>query len=451
MNLRDKPRHGPRSSGGAQGATALILAFVAVVGVSNRASAQAGSVQGRFALFTSWSQRSWRAGATADFPEIIGMLTLYGGGGPESTFEFGLDSRVASYPSTSRDQRISLYEAYVGLHSRNGAWNVRLGQMWLHELGGLGSFGGIFAEYRQPQPSSWGQWRFGLFAGYELQTYQLDYLKDIGKGGVYVALDGDHGRQHVLGYVSVRNQGLTERSVIVFSNYVPIGRSLRLYQALEYDTEGPAGLGGSELTYFMANLNYQVSPVIGIQGTYHEGRSIDTRSITEDVIDGRPVAPESLDALLFESARLRLMVRPARNISVWAGYGTDRNNRDDPTSNRFNLGFSARRLFGSAADFNLSATRTDRGEDTYDSLWGSLGYAFGSRVYVSLEYRDTLSVYHLSQGDGASVEIRPNSTLYSITSNVSLNHTFSLLIEFELLNHSDFDERRVMTGLIIRF
>jgi hypothetical protein len=429
---------------------ASIVAAAAAVCCTPGAAAQT-TPQGRFALFSSWSQRTWGTDSSSDFTEIIAILSLYGGENADSTFEYGLDSRVAYYPSTSRDERVSLYDAYVGVHSRDRSWNVRLGQMWLHDLGGLGSFGGIFAEYRQPRPSSWGQWRFGLFAGYELATYQLEYLKDIQKGGIYAALDGDHGRQHVLGYVRVRNQGVTERSVVVFSNFIPVGRSLRFYQALEYDTEGPAGLGDPALTYFMFNLNYQISSVVGIQGTYHDGRSIDTRSIAEDVIEGRPVAPEQLDGLLFESARVRLMVRPSRNVSVWAGYGNDRNNRDDPTADRFNLGFSARRIFGSAADFNVSATRTERGEDSYDSLWASLGYGFGSRVYVSLEYRDTLSVYHQSRGDGETIEIRPNSEMYSITTNVNLSRRFSLLLELEFLNHSDFEERRVLTGLIIRF
>jgi hypothetical protein len=296
-----------------------------------------------------------------------------------------------------------------------------------------------------------GLWRIGLFAGRELATYQLEYLKGVEKGGFFAALDGDHGRQHILGYVQVRNQGETERSVIVFSNFIPVGRAFRLYQALEYDTQGPAGLGESELSYFMANLNYQISSVVGIQGTYHRGRSLDARTITQDVIDGRPVAPEALDGLLFESSRVRLMVRPGRNVSVWAAYGNDRNNRDDPAANRFNLGFSARRILGSAADLNLSATRTDRGGDTYDSLWASLGYSFGSRVYVSLEYRDTLSIYHLSGGGGQIIEVRPNSEMYSITSNINLSRTFSLLLEIELFDHSDFEERRLMTGLVVRF
>ena len=85
------------------------------------------------------------------------------------------------------------------------------------------------------------------------------------------------------------------------------------------------------------------------------------------------------------------------------------------------------------------------------SPWVSLGYSFGSRVYVSFDYRDTLSVYHLNRNDGEIIEVRPNSKMYSVTSNINLGRKFSLLLELELLDHSDFEEHRFMTGLIFRF
>ena len=428
-----------------------LITLGALLLCATQATAQTIPARGRFALFTTLSEQQRGDGPSSSFTEFISMITFRSDPNPGDVFEFALDARFATYPSSNRDDRVSLYEAYVGLHTRNQAWSLRLGQMWLHELGGLGSVGGLFAEYRQPGQTSWGRWRFGLFAGYELAPYEMEYLQDIEKGGVYAALDGAHGRRHTLGYVLIRNQGLTERSVVSFSNFVPIVPAFTLYQALEYDTEGPAGLGDSELTYFFANLRFRVSRSVDIQGTYHRGRSFDARTITEDVIDGRPVSPEALVGLLFESARLRLMVRPSRNISLWAGYGADRSTRNDPTAKRFNLGLSARRILGSGADITISANSTDRGEDSYDSLWGSIGYAFGQRVYVSLDYRDTLSVYHVTRGDGGVVEIRPDSEFYSLSSNINISRTFSLLLTLEYLEHSDYDERRLLTGLIIKF
>jgi hypothetical protein len=232
---------------------------------------------------------------------------------------------------------------------------------------------------------------------------------------------------------------------------VPVGRTFTLYQALQYDTEGPAGVGDPELTYLFFNLRYRFSKAVDLQGTYHRGRSIDGRTITEDIVNGRPVSPEALRGLFFESARLRLMIRPARRLSLWLGYGNDRRERDDPTAKRLNIGLSARMVFGTPLDFTLSSTSTDRGGDSYDSHRASLGYSFGRKVYVSIEYRDTIAVYHVDQGDGGTVEIRPDSDFLSISSNINLSRTFSLLLEAGILDHSDFEETRLMTGLIVRF
>lgn len=428
--------------------TGLSLAIGALYAAP--AAAQAIPADGRFALFTNFSTRENPDGGKTDFSELIAMFSI-SGDQPGGIFEYAFDGRVATYPSSERDERISLYEAFVGLHTKDRQWNLRLGQMWLGELGGLASVGGIFGEYRMAKPTPIGSWRFGFFAGLELATYELEYLDQIQKGGVWAALDGDHGRQHILGYVRVRNQGLTERSVVIFNNFVPIGKGVTLYQALQYDTEGPAGLGDSGVSYFFANLRWRISRIIEIQGTYHQGQSVDARTITEDVINGRPVNPAKLDGLLFESARARVMVRPLRWLSVWAGYANDRNNRGDEASNRIQLGVSARRLFGVPLDVTVSSSQTDRGGDSYDSLWASVGYAIGPKVYLSLDYNDTLSVYNVGDGNGGTIEVRPNSQRFSLSGNINLNRTFSLLVTLERTDHSDFTETRALTGLIIRF
>ena len=73
----------------------------------------------------------------------------------------------------------------------------------------------------------------------------------VSKYGAYVALDGDAARRHVLSFVTLRDSGLTERSVILFNNYLPLGRKFFLYQAAEYDLLGPAGQGSGHLTYLL--------------------------------------------------------------------------------------------------------------------------------------------------------------------------------------------------------
>jgi len=62
----------------------------------------------------------------------------------------------------------------------------------------------------------------------------------------------------VLGFVTLKNASLTERSVLTTTNFVPVGQKFFLYQALEYDMKAPAGQGNPGLTYFFTNA--RVSP-----------------------------------------------------------------------------------------------------------------------------------------------------------------------------------------------
>ncbi len=432
--------------------SAVLLAVLALLPAGQAAAQAIPATNGRFSLFASWSEREPEVGETYTFSEVIATLSLYPERGSSSSFEYGLDTRVATYPdSEGRDERVSIYEAWVGFRSTSDTLKLRLGQMRLHDLGGLGSVGGLWAEVRTRNVSSFGQWRFGLFAGLEPKIREAGYVEDLEKGGAYVALDGSHGRRHVLGWVTIRNQSLTERSVVVFNNFIPVGRKFFLYEALEYDLEGPAGLGRSELTYLFTNVRYAPARVVEFQGTYHRGRSIDARSITDDVLDGRPVDPGRLSGLLFESARFRVTVNPWRRLRVWAGVGQDRNNRSDEWNDRIDYGFSLNDIFGVGLDLTASNARTDRVDTSYDSTYVSLGKTLGRRVYLSLDYITSLSVFHYADGDGGFVEVRPESSRYGLSLNANLSRRFSLLLVGEWMDHDDFNEVRVLTGLTVRF
>jgi hypothetical protein len=430
---------------------ATVLALTAIAAGARLAGAQAIPASGRFSLYTGWSQREAADGSTSDLTEMIANLSLEPPSGWDSIFEYAVDARFATYPSTDRDQTVSIYEAYVGVHSRDGRWLARLGQMWVRELGGLGAVGGLHGEYRMAEPTSIGSLRFGLFAGLEPEYYDGGFADEVRKGGVYVAVDGERGRRHVLGWVAVRNSDLTERSVVVFNNYVPVARSFNMYQALEYDTQGPGDLGDSELSYFFINLRYTPIKVLDLQGTYHRGRSIDTRTITQDQLDGRPVSPDALEGLLFESGRLRVTVRATRFLSLWASYGQDRNDWDDNAKDRFQLGVSARQLFDTGFDVTVSSSQYDDGEDSYDTLYASIGTSVGSRVYITLDYYDSFAVYHYEDGSGGTIEVRPDSSRYALSCNLNLNRTLSFLIVGETATSDDFDEKRVLAGIVVRF
>ncbi len=337
-------------------------------------SAQAIPTNGRFSLFYNFSDRDFGDGNTHDFSELIATLSLYSEPKPGAHFEFGIDTRVATYPdSESRDERVSIYDAWIGVRGGGGRWALRLGQMWLRDMGGIGALGGVFGEYRFRDASSFGQFRLALFAGAEPKIREAGYVDGITKGGAYVAVDAAHGRRHILGWVLIRNEELTERSIVVFNNYIPVKRKFFLYQALEYNMEGPAGLGDDELGYFFINTRYAPVKSVDFQATYHRGRSIDARSITDDVLDGRPVDPERLNGLLFESGRLRVTGRPWRRVRIWAGIGRDRNNLSDEWAERTNLGFSLSNIAKIGLDLSAGASRIDRAGREYDSTRVTLG------------------------------------------------------------------------------
>ena len=432
----------------------VLLLFFAVASLlqAQLASGQAIPTNGRFALFYNWSERDLSTSESYEFSEVIANFSLFSETRPGNGFEFGLDTRVATFPdSEARDERISIYDAWIGFTSSEGRWTLRLGQMWLRNMGGIGALGGLFGEYRFRNASSFGQFRFGLFAGLEPKIREAGFVDGITKGGAYVAVDAAHGRRHVLGWVLIRNEELTERSVVVFNNFIPAGRKFFLYQALEYDLEGPAGLGDSELGYFFTNIRYAPVQLIDFQGTYHRGRSLNARSITDDVLDGRPVDPERLQGLLFESGRLRITVSPWRWVRFWGSYGKDRNNSDDEWADRANLGLSLNNIAKIGLDFSASTSRINRLDREYDSTWVSLGKTIGRRVYLSVDYQKSLSVFQYEDGGGGTIEERPESERYSLSMTANLNRTFSLLLVGEWTEHDDYEEVRALTGLTIRF
>lgn len=429
-------------------AVAVLLAVPARIATAQAIPATNGS----FSLFGTWSEREYSNGATTDLTELIGTISLFSDDDPAGRLQYALDGRFATYPGTEgRDERVSLYDAWIGYRGADDRFVLRVGQMWIHDLGGIGSVGGLFGEYRFAGESAFGRWRIGAFAGKEPEIFDAGYVEDVTKGGAYVAVDGENGRRHVLGYVRIENDSLTERAVVVFNNFIPVDRKLYIFQALEYDTDSAADMGDSELTYFFINLRYNPVRWLDVQGTYHKGRSIDARSITEDILDGRPVDPERLRGLLFESARLRLTVRPIRNLRVWGSYGQDRNNRgDDDWYDSAGLGFSLTNIFNAGLDLTAANTRVDRLDSSFDSTYVSIGKTITRKAYLSLDYTTSLSVFRYDIGSGI-IETAPESERYALSANINLNRTFSLLIIGEWLDHDDFEERRLLTGLTFRF
>jgi hypothetical protein len=254
-----------------------------------------------------------------------------------------------------------------------------------------------------------------------------------------------------LGLVTVRHENVTERQVVTMLNFIPVGKKFFLYQAAEYDLQGPGGQGHGGLTYLFANVRYAPGKVLEFQGTYHHGRSIDARTITNDVITGRPVDPRMVEGLLLDSAGGRITVSISRWVRVWGGVYSDRTNLEDKPATRINAGFSTTNIFGTGFDLTASDFRTERTGNTYDSWYVSLGKTLGRAVYLSADYTSSLSILRLTDSGGVTVESRPSTKRYSLSSTINLSRAISVLLTGERLAELTGHEDRGMLGLSFRF
>ncbi len=426
---------------------ALLAALVAWRGPAAAQSSASALDWGRIAIFGQILRTKSDDGTTTPYNELTAAVSIHtpprDGSGPE----FSIDARGSEYPSvTNRDPHLTVYDAWVGGRIADGRLGLRLGQMYVNDLGALGGVGGVHLEAHA------GHFRLGLFGGLEPKGYDAGYVPDVKKGGGYVALDGERGWRNVLGFVTLRNQGVTERNVVTMLNLIPVGREFFLYQAAEYDLTGPAGIGSGGLTYFFATARWAPVRVFEVQGLYQHGRSVDARTITQDQIAGRPIDAKALDGFLFDSMGGRVTVEFARGWRVLAGYYQDKNNRDDVKSNRWQFGLNSMNVFGSGLDLYVSDNRTIRpGTSSYDAWYFSLGRSLGSHLYVTLDYSTSLSVLQLTDSGGLTVVNKPSSRRYSLSGVWNVSRAFSVLVTAEQLVDDTSKQNRGLLGLTFRF
>ncbi|MGZ5441192.1 MAG: hypothetical protein ACXW5U_09235 [Thermoanaerobaculia bacterium] len=430
-------------------AKTLAIGFVVAAWLGGSA-ASAQSV-GRLSFFGTFQRAELDDGTTRDFTDITTSVTFRSRLAEDRDgFEYAIDVRETAYPSSEgRDSRTRLYDAWAGGRMANGRLALRGGQMWLHEFGALGSIGGVMAEYRTGETAA-GRVRFGLFGGAEPKSFEAGYVPHVRKGGAWIALDGRGLRRHVLGYVTTRNAGLTERSVLTVTNFVPLGRKVFVYQLAEYDLQGPGGEGGGGLNYFFANARYTATPKVELMANVHRGRAIDARTITQDILDGRAVDQKSLDGFLFESVGGRVTVAVMRNVRVHAGYATDRHNREDESFGRISAGIWAANVAGSGFDVTLSDNRSDRPTGSSDAWYASLGRGFGAKVYVTVDYATSLAIIRVVD-NGAVIEHRPRSKRYGVSSLWNVTRVFSLMATLEQLRDDTSTDERGTFGIVYRF
>ncbi len=410
---------------------------------------------GRIALFGNLTQLTRSDLSKSTLSQWSAALTLHSASNVDGGFEYAVDYRGSQYVDSDRANLNSLYNAYVGGRTAGGVFGARIGQMWLDELGSLGSVGGVYLSLAQKSPTSIGRFRLGLFGGVEPKVQEIGYFDKVRKAGAFVALDGNDALRSVLGYVQVRNDKLLERSVVVLNNFIPIGRTISIYQAGEYDISPPAGQGQAGLNYFLVNARWQASRVIEVQALYHYGRSVDARTLTDDQINGRPIDPRLLEGFLFESAGGRLTFTVTPTIRLYAGYAAEKRNRNDASIGRITAGLFASNLFRSGLDLSVSENRyrrTTGGRDD-NALYVSLGRSIGPQVYLTAEYSTSVAFLQFTDSGGVTVVSQPSFQRYALSGVANLSRAFSLLLTLEYIQGDlkEDQQSRALLGLSYRF
>jgi hypothetical protein len=428
------------------------LSATVVVGSAWFAAAQDSRPLGRVSFYTTAVRLTPTGGEAATLTEFITTLSYRAPAARDTGLEYAVELRLAGYGNEGRKSRVSIYDGWIGTRVTN-ALGVRAGQMWINDLGALGSVAGAAVEYRKKAPITANRLRVRVagFVGVEPENLEFGYVDHVKKYGTYLALDGEGARRHVVGYVLVKNSGLTERSVVSITNFVPLKQRFFLYQAAEIDAQGPGGAGPGGLTYFLTNARVSPTPRLDVQGTFHRGRSIDARTIALDQLNGRPVRPEALDGLLFESAGGRVTAEVFKGVRAYAGYTRDRSNFDSQSIRRTTFGAHAANVANSGLDLSVSDSRIRRFGSTYDAWYVSAGHMLGTKVYVTGEFSTALSVFRTTGQNGITIESRPRTKLFGASAVVNLSRALSLQITGERMFDQTVDETRVLAGISHRF
>lgn len=414
-----------------------------------RAAAQTTRAWGRLSFFTDSAQVTTGASGGSSLSTFIGTATYRSAEPPGDGVDFAIDSRGAGYSREGREPRVSVYEAWMGVRRHGGRLAIRGGHLWIADLGALGSLAGAQVEWRSA--ASGRRVRIGGFGGLEPRVLELGYARDVRRYGGYVTYEGDGFRRHTAGYVTIRHGSLAERSVLTTTHYVPVGRHVFVYQSAEADLVGPGGQGRGGLTYVFANVRATPARRLDVQATYHRGRSIDARGITQDILDGRPVADKALEGLLFESLSSRVTVEVLRGVRVHGTVGRDRNNHDSESARRLGAGFYVSSLGRTGLDVAGTYSRIDRGQPgTYDAYYVSLGRRLGARFYLSGDYTSSLSLVRFTGSSGLSIETRPETHRLSASAVVNVTARASVLVTVDRTDEGTAREHRVVAGLSYR-
>ena len=433
---------------------ALLTGALLAVSAGPASSQTAPGVTGRVSVYVDAVNREALDGARSNGMEISTAMNVESPEAAEgSGVDFRFDVRHSRAVQGTRPERLSIYDAYVGAHvGTHTQLRVRAGHMWLQDLGTIGTLAGGLLEVGQARTTEGTRFRAGVFMGREPNAYETGYVPDVRKVGGYAAIENGFLRRHVVGYTRITQGALTERSVLSLTNFVPAGPKFFAYQVAELDVSGPAqGTGAAGLSYFLTNVRVTATERVELSGSYNRGRSVDARTLTSDVLNGRALTPQATEGLRYESGSGRVTVEVFRGTRIYGSYALDRTNRDDALTGRVTVGGHASNILRSGFDVSGSDSRIDRPMGAYHSRYFSVGRTVGRAVYVSGDYSMSLSVIRFLRSDGIIIETRPWTRRFSGSGNATLGRHFSLLLTVDYTRDDAQNELRTFSGLSYRF
>jgi hypothetical protein len=411
----------------------------------------AQGVSGRVAIYVDSAKRESLDGFALTSTEISTAVDLESA--EASHFDFRVDLRQSRSVAGLRPDRLSIYDAYVGAHAgQTTQLSVRAGHMWLQDLGSIGTLAGGLLEVGQPRTKQGTRVRAGVFMGREPNAYDTGYVPGVRKVGGYAAVESGFLRRHVVGYTRITQGALTERSVVSLTNFVPAGPKFFAYQVAELDVKGPAaGTGTPGLSYFLTNVRVTATDRVELSGNYNRGRSIDARTLTTDLLNGRALTAQAIEGLRYESRGGRVTIEVFQGTRIYGSYSQDRTNRDDALTGRVTVGWHASNLLRSGFDVSGSDSRVDRSMGAYNARYFSIGRSVGRALYLSADYSSSLSVIQFLRSDGLLIETRPWTRRFSGSANALLGRHFSVLTTVDYTRDDAQNELRTFSGLSYRF
>lgn len=432
------------------GILAALLAIVPAIATPQ----STGRMSGRVSVHTDTARRDVEGAGPQNESMVTAAATFETIEREEDPngLEIGLDVRQSRWLAGAHPDRLSLYTGFVGTRvGGDTGIRVRAGHMWLPDLGTIGNVAGGLIEIAQRPSGTQTRFRAGGFMGLEPRSFDVGYVPDVRKQGVYLAVQRGYLQRHVVGYTRVQQGSITERSVLSTTNFLPIRRVVNVYQAAEYEVRGPAqGTAQRGLSYFLANV--RATPLLGIEllGTYNRGRALDARQLTADLITGRPLTQQAVEGLKFESAGGRVTVEPIRTLHVYVSYARDRNNRDDAPTARITAGGQVSDIMRSGVDAAFSDARVERSTGPYHSRYVSVGRGIGRAAYASFDYSTSLSVIRFERLDGVIIETRPSTRRWSGTGTANVSRAVSLMFTVDRTTDDAVRDLRILTGLSYR-